>query len=200
MVDKVVIVTGASMGIGAATAKRFAGLGAKVVLAARKRDLLEVVATDIEARGGQALVVGCDMTDTAQIDNLVAETIVQFGRIDILVNNAGRGLNVAVKDMPINKLRDLFEVNLFGPLHAIRAVYPQMQKQGGGQIINVSSIIGYRSIPTISGYCMTKFALNALSEAARLELKSDNIDVLSVCPALTHTDFQKNTTMIGKRR
>ena len=195
---KTVIITGASMGIGKATALEFAKHGAKVVLAARKVDLLNQVKDTIEAHGGEVLVTQVDVCKLADIQKMVEATIQRFGRIDILVNNAGFGLYAPVTLLPEEKLQDVFDVNVYGCLRCIQTVYPQMKKQGGGQIINISSIVGLRSIPTNVGYCMSKFALNGLSEGLRTEAALDNISVLSIYPGYTHSEFQKNSPVVGK--
>lgn len=195
--DKVVIVTGASMGIGKEIALAFAAHGARVVLAARQSQPLQAVADEITRAGGTALAFPTDVTDRGAVDTLIAATVKRWNRVDILINNAGVGLYARLKEMPEAALRTTFDVNLFGPLHCIQAVYPQMRIQGGGQIINVSSIIGLRSVPNVSGYCMSKFALNALTDALRLEARADNIEVLNVYPGLTATDFRKNQKIVG---
>ncbi len=197
--NRVAIITGGSMGIGKATALLFAKEGAKVVVASRTAELLKQVVASISSAGGEALAVPTDVTKREEVEGLARETVERFGRIDILVNNAGRGLHAAVIDLTPQALQQVFELNVFAPLTCIQAVYPYMKRQGGGQIINVSSIVGLRSIPTITGYCMSKYALNALSDGLRIEAKQDHIDVLTVYPAKTQTEFASNQQVIGKR-
>jgi short-subunit dehydrogenase len=197
--DRVVIVTGASMGIGRETALLFAQHGAKVTLAARSHRLLEEVSSEIARIGSEALVTAADITKRAEVDEMVAATMQKWGRIDILINNAGYGVLGPLVETPEDELRRLFDVNVFGSINCIQAVYPQMKKQQRGQIINVSSIVGLRSIPTVTAYSMTKFALNALSDGLRVEAKSDHIQVLSIYPGSTESQFHKNQKIIGNR-
>jgi len=135
--DKVVIVTGASMGIGEATARALAREGALVVLAARSEEALEKLADELP----RSLVVRTDMMREADITNLVQKTMDEFGRVDVLVNNAGQGLYGAVENVNIDDYRKIFELNVIGPLRAMHAVIPIMRKQGGGSIVNISSLV-----------------------------------------------------------
>jgi short-subunit dehydrogenase len=187
--DKVVIVTGASSGIGLATAKLLSENGAKVVLAARSLSKLQSIAKDLQ----DSLVIQTDMTDEVQIKDMVAKTIKHFGRVDILVNNAGRGYDAAIVDTDIKKYQELFNLDVIGPLAAMQAVIPYMQKQGGGSIINISSGTALMAIPGMSAYSSLKRALVGVSLTAREELKSDKINVGLVYPYITATDFEKNT-------
>lgn len=186
------------MGIGAETARLFAKAGATVVLAARSADRLHALAKEIESQGGSALVVPTDLTQNDQIDRLISTTVEHLGGIDILVNNAAVGLRSFVADIPPQPLESIFALNLFAPIHAIQKALPYLKKSIGGQVINISSIVGLRSIPTLSGYCMTKFALEALSDALRIELRPFNIDVISICPAVTRTLFRDNQFVFGE--
>ncbi len=188
---KVVIVTGASMGIGAATARAFADAGAKLVLAARSADKLAEVAKSLPD-GTETLIVPTDMTDQAQVKALIDNAYEHFGRIDILINNAGQAAAGAIATVNPDHYRQIIELNLFGPLHAIQAVVPKMQAQGGGVIINISSNVSKMAIPGIGAYASTKYALNGLSLTARNELADDNIRVVLFHPGLTATDFGKN--------
>ncbi len=189
--DKVAVITGASMGIGEAIAKLFLQEGAKVVLCAR--DLPRTKAAEERIGGGaNTLSVACDVSQRSQVDALVKTTLDKFGRIDIFVNNAGFGLNDAVADMDMAALRRMFDTNLFGVIDCMQAVIPVMRKQGGGDIVNISSVSGYISTPYMSGYAATKHAMNAIGKAARMELQRQNINVLTVCPGYIATDFVKN--------
>lgn len=188
---KVVIITGASMGIGAATARAFAEAGAKLVLAARSADKLEAVATNLPAQA-ETLIVPTDMTDQAQVSALIEKAYQRFGQIDILINNAGQAAAGSVATVNPEHYRQIIELNLFGPLHAIQAVVPKMKEQGGGVIINISSNVSKMAIPGIGAYASTKYALNGLSLTARNELAADNIRVVLFHPGLTATDFGKN--------
>jgi len=185
------VITGASMGIGEAIAKLFLQEGAKVVLCAR--DLARTKAAEQRIGGGtNTLSLSCDVSKREQIDAAVAETIKRFGRIDIWVNNAGFGLNDAVAEMDIAELRRMFDTNLFGAIECMQAVVPIMRQQGGGDIVNISSVSGHISTPYMSGYAATKHAMNAIGKAARMELQRHNINVLTVCPGYIATDFVKN--------
>jgi short-subunit dehydrogenase len=189
--DKVAVITGASMGIGEAIAKLFLQEGAKVVLCAR--DLERMRATEQRIGGGaNTLSVACDVSRRDQVDALVNAAIKKFRRIDIFVNNAGFGLNDAVADMDMAELRRMFDTNLFGAIECMQAVVPLMQTQGGGDIVNISSVSGHISTPYMSGYAATKHAMNAIGKAARMELRRHNINVLTVCPGYIATDFVKN--------
>jgi len=188
MNGKVVVVTGASMGIGEAIAKIFADRGASVVLLAR--DVAR--AENARSRIGhleRTLAMGCDVRRREEIDAVVAMTIQRFGPIDVWVNNAGIGIRDRVADMDIADCRDLFETNFFGAIAGLQAAVAAMRKTGGGTVINISSVAGHVSVPNMAPYSASKFALNAIGKGARLELQRDNINVLTVCPGYVQTDF-----------
>ena len=190
--DKVVIITGATSGIGEAAARRFAREGAVLVLAARSREKLEALATELQRGGTRAIAQPTDLTVPAQLDALVERALRELGRIDILINNAGVGLFAPVETSKEEAVRAMFETNFFAPLWAARAVIPPMRRQGGGQIINVSSVVGLIALPLLTTYSATKFALNALADGLRAEVADDGIDVISVCPGRVKTSFQQN--------
>ena len=192
----VVIITGASMGIGEATARVFAEAGARLVLAARSADKLAAVARSLPPEA-EALTVPTDMTDQAQVKALIDTAYERFGRIDILINNAGQAAAGSVATVNPDHYRQIIELNLLGPLHAIQAVVPKMQAQGGGVIINISSNVSKMAIPGIGAYASTKYALNGLSLTARNELAAENIRVVLFHPGLTATDFGKNALREG---
>src|ERR687885_1650133 len=189
--DKVAVVTGASSGIGEATARALAHRGAAVVLAARAEEKMRFLEHEIIAAGGRALAVRTDITDEASVQTMVERTVEELGSLDILVNNAGLGLSGRVAELHSHDLRYLFEVNLVGPLHCVRAALPHIPR--GGRIINVSSVVGKRAIPKVGGYCATKFALNAISDALRIEIADRGITVTSVYPGTTRTAFRENS-------
>ncbi len=189
--DKVVVITGASEGIGEATARAFAGAGAKLILAARSADKLSAVADSLPAQA-ETLIVPTDMTEQAQVRALIEKADERFGRIDILINNAGRAAVGAVANIDPDLYRQIIELNLFGPLHALQAVVPRMRAQGGGVIINISSSVSKMAIPGIGAYASTKYALNGLSLTARNELADDNIRVVLFHPGMTATGFGRN--------
>ena len=184
----VTIVTGASSGIGLATARLFTLQGARVVLVARSADILTQIAQDLP----DSLVVPTDMRDIAAIRQMVATVQQHYGRIDILVNNAGQGMHVPIEHADIEMYRALLDLNVVGVLAAMQAVIPIMRAQGGGQIINISSGLSKRIVPNVGPYASTKYTLNALSLTARLELAPDNIRVGVVYPGITATNFSQN--------
>ena len=192
--NRVVIITGASMGIGEATARAFVQAGARVVLAARSAERIAALAGELGPE--RALAVPTDVTSAEQVQALVAQTLARWGRIDVLVNNAGVGLAGEVARVAVDGLRTTFDVNVIGPLLAMQAVVPHLRKPGGGIIINVSSMVTKLTIPGIGGYRASKKALDALTENARLELARDHIRVLNVFPTVTETAFFDNT--LGK--
>lgn len=193
---KVVIITGASMGIGAAAARVFAEAGAKIVLAARSAEKLEALAKGLPAHA-EPLVVPTDMTDPAQVRALVDAAYERFGQIDLLINNAGQALVSAVAEISPERYRQIIELNVMGPLHAMQAVIPKMQAQGGGVIMNISSGVSKMAIPMIGAYASTKYALNGLTLTARNELAGQNIRVLLFHPGQTATEFGHNAMIDG---
>jgi short-subunit dehydrogenase len=189
MDNPVVIITGASSGIGLETALAFAERKATLVLAARRQDKLESLAELCRQKGAQALVVPTDVAVREQVDCLVKRTMDAFGRIDVMINNAGFGMNARVHEIDEQALREIFQVNLYGVWYGCRAVAPIMMAQRSGHIFNVSSVIGKRATPFNGGYCATKFAVSALTESMRVEMMDYNVRVTLVCPGLTATEF-----------
>jgi short-subunit dehydrogenase len=188
---KVVVVTGASMGIGEAIAKAFADQGASVVLLSRDAGRAEAA----RARIGypeRTVALSCDVRNGEEIDRVLALTLHHFKCIDIWVNNAGHGLLDSVAEMEMAACRDMFDTNFFGAITAMQAVVSVMRRQGGGTIINISSVAGHIPLPFHASYSATKFALNAIGKAANVELKKDGIRVLTVCPGFVRTAFGEN--------
>jgi NAD(P)-dependent dehydrogenase (short-subunit alcohol dehydrogenase family) len=197
--EKVTIITGASTGIGRATARLFAEHGAIVVLAARSADKLEELARELQGQGREALAVPTDVTQEDAVRHLVARTIQTYGRVDILINNAGLGAAGPIADYPADAYRKLMELNLFGPFYGMQAVVPHMRAHGGGLIINVSSSATKQVYPLVAAYTSTKHALNTLSAYERTELAPDNIRVITMYPDLTASDFSSNALIFGLR-
>ena len=199
VVDQVAIVTGASRGIGAATARALARQRTHVVLAARRSEQIDALAAELaDAYAVRTLAVPTDMSRPAEIVALVARTVAEFGRVDILVNNAGLGLQGDVADLEAADLRYLFDVNVFGAVQAMQAVIPHMRAQESGVIVNISSILGKVVVPSLgmvgssAGYTASKYALNAFSAAARMELREADIHVITVLPGVTASEFNRN--------
>lgn len=189
--NRVAVVTGASSGIGEAAAKELARRGAAVALAARDAERLEGLSREIRSSGGVALPVPTDVTDEASVRGLMERAVSELGGVDVLVNNAGLGLSGRVAELRADDLRYVYEVNVLGPLRCVQAALPHMRR--GGRIINVSSVVGLRAIPKVGGYCSSKFALNALSDALRVEVASRGVTVTSVYPGTTSTAFRDNS-------
>ncbi|MBS3734423.1 MAG: SDR family oxidoreductase [Phycisphaerae bacterium] len=186
----VVIVTGASSGIGAATALEFAARGRAVVLAARRAEKLDAVAERCRQAGAVGtLVVPTDVASRDQVDALVAAAVERFGRVDVMVNNAGHGVHARVHEVSDQQMREIMDVNFFGVFYGCRAIAQVMIRQGGGHIFNVSSVIGRRGCPFNGAYSASKFAVCGLSDALRVEMLPYNVRVTTVLPGLTRTDF-----------
>ena len=191
LAGKVAVITGASMGIGEAVAKLFVENGAQVVMLSRDLGRLEAARARI---GGaeQTLALQCDVRHREEIDRVIGLTMHHFQRIDIWVNNAGHGILDGVATVNMVDVRETFETNLFGTMEAMQAVIPIMKQQGAGSIINVSSVAGHIPIAFHGVYSATKFGMNAMGKAARMELGRHGINVLTVCPGYVKTDFADN--------
>ena len=192
---KVAIVTGASSGIGAATAEALAAEGASVVVAARREERLNELVGRIESGGGRTFSVSCDVTDEDQAHDLIRMTVDEFGKIDILVNNAGVMLLSKVGKGLSDQWRRMFEVNVLGVLYATDAAIEAMRRQHSGHIVNVSSLAGRKVTRDTSGvYAGTKHAVGAISEGLRQELLEDNIRVTVVEPGAVATELPDHIT------
>jgi short-subunit dehydrogenase len=183
--NSVVVVTGASSGIGAATARAASAAGARVVLAARREDRIRELATALD----RAIAVSCDVTDQAQVTALAQAALDAFGRIDVLVNNAGQGLQAETEQISLDDLRGILELNLVAPLAMMQAVLPTMRRQGAGTIVNVSSGTTFADVPGTGGYVASKIALERLSAIARNELEGTGVTVSVMIPFATNTEF-----------
>jgi short-subunit dehydrogenase len=188
---KVVVLTGASMGIGEAIAKIFVDRGASVVMLSRDASRVEAARGRV-GHSERTLAMACDVRHREDVDRVIGLTLHHFQRIDVWVNNAGHGLLDSVAQMDMAACREMFDTNFFGAVGAMQAVIPVMRQRGGGTIINISSVAGHIPIPFHAAYSATKFALNAIGKAAGVELTKDGIHVLTVCPGYVRTAFSDN--------
>jgi uncharacterized protein len=188
---QVVVITGASMGIGEAIAKVFADEGAQVVLSSRNVERLEA-ARERVGNLERTVAVACDVSDPAQAKALLQTTLERFGRVDVWVNNAGFGLVDSLQHMDMAACRKMFDTNLFGAIQCIQNVIPVMRQQGSGCIINVSSVAGFMGVPYMAAYGATKHAMNCISRATRVELEGTGVRILNVCPGFVATEFSAN--------
>ena len=195
--NKVVIITGASSGLGEATAKRLAASGAKLMLGARREDRLKELVAAIAQTGGTASYLVTDVVDRAQVEALAKQTLSTYGRIDVLINNAGLMPLSPLDQIKVEEWDQMIDVNIKGVLYGIAAVLPMMRQQKSGHIINVSSVAGHKVFPGAAVYCATKFAVRAISEGLRLEsngeIRSTNISPGAVATELTSTISDADT-------
>jgi NADP-dependent 3-hydroxy acid dehydrogenase YdfG len=191
---KVAVITGASSGIGEATAEALAAEGASVVVAARREERLSDLVERINGNGGKALSVECDVTDEEQAHELIQKAKDELGQVDILVNNAGVMQLSKIEKGLSDEWRTMFEVNVLGLLYVTDATVQVMKEQGSGHLINISSVAGRKSGPFRGAYSGTKFAVNAISEALRVELLEDNIRVTMVEPGAVETELAGHIT------
>jgi len=192
---KVVVVTGASSGIGEATVRALAAEGAAVVAGARRKERLDGLVEEVTQDGGKAIAVECDVTDEEQAHDLIQRAVEEFGSVDILVNNAGVMLLSTVGKGLSDQWRQMFEVNVMGLLYATDTAIERMKEQGSGHLVNISSVAGRKVTRDSSGvYAGTKFAVNAISEGLRQELLEDNIRVTIVEPGAVDTELPHHIT------
>jgi short-subunit dehydrogenase len=187
----VVAITGASSGIGRATALRLARDGASVVMCARRIDRLEALASEIAAGGGTALPIAADVTREADMQALVSHAVERFGRLDAMMCNAGFGIAGTIEDISADQMQAVIDVNYLGTYFAARAALPLFRRQGRGHLIVISSIVGKRGVPYMGAYSATKFAQVGLAECLRSELVGSNIHVTVVFPVSTPTEFHE---------
>ena len=181
------------MGIGEAITLAFATEGASVVMLSRDAARAEAARVRVGLLD-RTVALSCDVRNSEEIDRVLALTLHHFKRVDVWINNAGHGLIDSVAQMDMAACHEMFETNLFGAVSAMQAVIPVMRQQGGGTIINISSVAGHIPVPFHAAYSATKFALNAIGKAAGVELKKDGIHVLTVCPGYVRTAFGENAT------
>ena len=186
---KVVVITGASSGLGEATARLLAKQGATVALAARRAERIDALAAEINAAGGKALAVATDVTDREQVRALVDAVVKKFGKVDVMLNNAGLMPLAPLEELKTSEWDQMIDVNLKGVLNGIAAALPHMKEQKSGHFINVSSVYGHKLGPDATVYCATKFAVRALSEGLRQEVKPYNIRTTVVSPGAVATEL-----------
>jgi NADP-dependent 3-hydroxy acid dehydrogenase YdfG len=193
--NKVVIVTGASSGLGESTALHLAARGARVVLAARRTDRLDKLVSQIRAEGGQAIAVATDVSRREDMEKLAAATLEAYGRIDVLVNNAGVMPLSPIDKLKVDEWDRTIDVNIKGVLYGIAAVLPQMKKQASGHVINIASIAGIKVFTPIGTvYSATKHAVRAISEGLRIEAAPSGIRVTTVSPGAVESELKFGST------
>lgn len=190
--NKVVVITGASSGLGEAMARHLAGLGAKVVLGARREDNLKTIVADIRAAGGQAEYLVTDVTARDQVDALAQKAVSAFGRLDVMINNAGLMAIAPVSARRVDEWDRMIDINVKGVLYGIAAALPIFEAQKSGHMINISSIAGIKVFEGGAVYCGTKFAVRAISEGVRQEVGGD-IRVTTIEPGLIDTELAGGT-------
>lgn len=189
--NKVIVITGASSGIGEETAKLLAAKGGKVVLGARRQDRLETLVAEIESKGGTAAAKATDVSKREEVEALIEFAREKFGRVDVLLNNAGI---MPVAPMSMTRVEDwdrMIDVNMKGLLYGIAAVLPGMKERGNGHVINVASVAGHKVLPNFTVYCATKHAVRAISEGLRME--NPDLRVTTISPGLIKTELEDST-------
>lgn len=195
---KIILITGASSGIGEATARLLAHQGAQVVLGARRVERLQALAGQINEAGGTALFRRLDVTSREDTQAFVDYACQQFGRVDVIINNAGVMPLSRLDALKLDEWNRMIDVNIRGVLHGIAAGLPLMQRQGGGQFINIASIGAYAVSPTAAVYCATKYAVRAISEGLRQEVGGD-IRVTLISPGVTESELAESITEEGAK-
>jgi NADP-dependent 3-hydroxy acid dehydrogenase YdfG len=191
---KVVVITGASSGLGEATARLLSAQGATMVLGARRAERIQAVADDLTGSGGKALAIPTDVTDPDQVQRLVDAAVQTYGQIDVIINNAGLMAHSPLERRKIDDWNRMIDVNIKGVLYGIAAALPYMQQQRAGHIINVSSVAGHKVRPTAAVYAATKHAVLALSEGLRQEVKPYNIRTTVISPGAVATELPNSVT------
>ncbi|MFW0778583.1 MAG: SDR family oxidoreductase [Rickettsiales bacterium] len=191
--NKVVVITGASSGLGEATARHLAALGAKVLLGARREDKLQAIVADIQAAGGQAEYLKTDVSKQSEVEALVDKAIASYGRIDVMVNNAGIMSLAPVSVRKVDEWERMVDINIKGVLYGVAAALPKFEQQQSGHFINISSVAGRVVFPGAAVYCGTKFAVRAISEGIRMEV-GGNIRTTCIEPGAIDTELKHGTT------
>ncbi len=189
MEERIVLITGASSGIGAATARRLAREGMRVVLTARRQDRLEALAEEIRAQGGAALAIPADLVHPSERQALVRRIEELWGPVEVLINNAGFGYYGTVEETPWEVVERMFAVNILAMIHLVQLVTPGMRRLGRGHIINIASVAGHIAAPPLTVYSATKFAVVGFSEGLRRELEPHGIHITVISPGPVRTEF-----------
>jgi NADP-dependent 3-hydroxy acid dehydrogenase YdfG len=187
--DQVTVVTGASAGMGAAIARRFAASGSRVVLAGRRRERLDKLAAEINEAGGSALPVQCDVTDWSQVESLVGRALAQYGQVDVMVNNAGAGRLKPFSETSVEEIESQIDVNFKGLCYGCKAVLDHMLARRSGHIINIGSVGSVRHYPSFAVYVGAKHAVLGFSRSLYEEVREMGIRVNVLCPAAVNTEF-----------
>src|SRR5712692_8670861 len=199
--DKVVVITGASSGIGESIAKLLARIGAKVVIGARRKNRIDAVVKEISAAGGKAVGFAVDVTKRPEVEALIKGAVDSFGRVDVLVNNAGIMQIAPIQLLKVDEWERQIDVNIKGVLYGVAAVLPQMQKQKSGHIINITSVFGIKVFaPGATVYCATKAAVRTLTEGFRIELHSQNIRCTMISPGAVATELAESSSDEATRK
>src|SRR4051812_6337894 len=191
---KVAVITGASSGLGEATARLLSAEGAAVVLGARRADRLRSLADELTGRGGKALAVVTDVTDRGQVKGLVEAAVQAHGRIDVMINNAGLMQQSPLERLKVDEWDAMIDINVKGVLYGIAAALPHMQRQKSGHVVNVSSVAGHKVTPAGTVYSATKHAVRAISEGLRMEGKPYNIRTTVISPGAVATELPTHVT------
>lgn len=190
---KVVVITGASSGLGEATARHLAGQGAKVVLGARRKDRLETIATEIRAAGGEVAIAAVDVTRSEDVKALVQAAVARFGRVDVMVNNAGLMAVAPISELKVDEWERMIDINVKGVLYGVAAALPVFQSQNSGHFINVASVAGLKVFGNATVYSATKFAVRAITEGLREEL-GPNIRTTSISPGAVDSELKHGSS------
>lgn len=189
--DQVVLITGASSGIGRCLAIDFAKRGAIVVGCSRSKEQLDGTLNEVRAASLSSTMIRCDVGDRKQVQSMVAKVLADFGKIDILINNAGMGMRGPFAETPLDVIEKVMRTNYLGMVYCTHAAVPSMIARGAGHIVNISSVAGKIGTPNLSGYCASKFAMNGFSESLYYELKPLGIHVSAICPGPVRTGFSQ---------
>ncbi|WP_268541405.1 SDR family oxidoreductase [Candidatus Nitrosotenuis cloacae] len=187
--NKVVVITGASSGIGAASCAEFAKRGATVVLVARRREKLEEIQASLAKYGATSMIIQCDVSKREQVEEMGRKVIGRFGKVDVLVNNAGFAIYGAVSDLTVDEIESQMATNYLGMVYCTKCLLPKMLEQKSGHIVNVASVAASFGLPGIASYCASKFAMLGFSEGLSHELEGTGVGVTVVSPIMVRTSF-----------